>query len=53
VGGQAWLIWFRAETPKGLAFWGSFGPIDLKPAAMRSGACVTARRPEVGASCVR
>ena len=30
-------------TPIRLAFWGSVGPRDLKPAAIRAGACVAAR----------
>ena len=32
-------------TPIRLAFWGSVGPRDLKPAAIRAGACVAARQP--------
>jgi hypothetical protein len=35
----------EGATPKRLAFWGSVGPRDLKPAAIRAGACVAARQP--------
>ena len=35
------------QPPNGLAFWGSVGPTDLKPAAVCSGSCVAARRPGV------
>jgi hypothetical protein len=35
----------EGATPIRLAFWGSVGPKDLKPAAIRAGACVAARQP--------
>jgi hypothetical protein len=35
----------EGATPIRLAFWGSVGPRDLKPAAIRAGACVAARQP--------
>jgi hypothetical protein len=38
-----WFIWLRVQPPNRLAFWGSVGPRDLKPAAIRVGACVAAR----------
>jgi hypothetical protein len=31
----------EGATPKRLAFWGSVGPRDLKPAAILAGACVS------------
>jgi hypothetical protein len=34
----------EGATPNRLAFWGSVGPRDLKPAAIRAGACVAARQ---------
>jgi hypothetical protein len=43
--GKAWFIWLRVQPPIRLAFWGSVGPRDLKPAAIRAGACVTTRQP--------
>jgi hypothetical protein len=39
------FIWLRVQSPNRLAFWGSVGPRDLKPAAIRAGACVAARQP--------
>jgi hypothetical protein len=33
----------EGATPIRLAFWGSVGPRDLKPAGIRAGACVAAR----------
>jgi hypothetical protein len=42
---KAWFIWFRVQPPNKLAFWGSVGPRDLKPVAIRAGACVAARQP--------
>jgi hypothetical protein len=41
----AWFIRLRVQLPIRLAFWGSVGPRDLKPAAIRVGACVAARQP--------
>jgi hypothetical protein len=41
-GKKAWFIWLRVQPPDRLAFWGSVGPRDLKPAAIRAGACVAA-----------
>jgi hypothetical protein len=35
----------ESAIPNGLAFWGSVGLRDLKPAAMRACACVVAQRP--------
>jgi hypothetical protein len=35
----------EGATPIRLAFWGSVGPRDLKPAAICVGACVAARQP--------
>jgi hypothetical protein len=35
----------EGATPIRLAFWGSVGPRDLNPAAIRVGACVAARQP--------
>jgi hypothetical protein len=35
----------EGATPNLLAFWGSVGPRDLKPAVIRAGACVAARQP--------
>jgi hypothetical protein len=35
----------EGATPIRLAFWGSVGPKDLKPAAIRADACVAARQP--------
>jgi hypothetical protein len=35
----------EGATPNRLAFWGSVGPRDLKPAAIRAGVCVAARQP--------
>ena len=35
----------EGATPIRLAFWGSVGPRDLKPAVIRAGACVAARQP--------
>jgi hypothetical protein len=35
----------EGATPKRLAFWGSVGPRDLNPAAIRAGACVATRQP--------
>jgi hypothetical protein len=32
----------EGATPIRLAFWGSVGPRDLKPTAIRAGACVAA-----------
>jgi hypothetical protein len=43
--GIAWFIRLRVQPLTGLAFWGSVGPRDLKPAAIRAGACVVARQP--------
>jgi hypothetical protein len=43
--GITWFIRLRVQPPDRLAFWGSVGPRDLKPAAIRMGACVTARQP--------
>jgi hypothetical protein len=34
----------EGATPIRLAFWGSVGPRDLKPAGIRAGACVAARQ---------
>jgi hypothetical protein len=42
---KAWFIWLRVTTPIRLAFWGSVCPRDLKPAAIRAGACVAAQQP--------
>jgi hypothetical protein len=42
---KAWFIWLKVQPPEGLAFWGSIGPRDLKPTAIRVGACVAARQP--------
>jgi hypothetical protein len=36
---------YKEWSGNGLAFGGSVGPRDLKPAAMRAGACVAAQRP--------
>jgi hypothetical protein len=41
----AWFIRLRVQPPDRLAFWGSVGPRNLKPAAIRVGACVAARQP--------
>jgi hypothetical protein len=41
----------EGATPDRLVFWGSVGPRDLKPAAIRAGACVAARQPGWGAVC--
>jgi hypothetical protein len=35
----------EGATPNRLSFWGSVGPRDLKPAAIRVVACVVARQP--------
>jgi hypothetical protein len=35
----------EGATPIRLAFWGSVGPTDLKPAVICAGACVAARQP--------
>jgi hypothetical protein len=35
----------EGATPNRLVFWGSVGPRDLKPAAIRAGACVAAQQP--------
>jgi hypothetical protein len=43
-GEKAWFIWLRVQLPERLAFWGSVGPRNLKPAAIHAGACVTARQ---------
>jgi hypothetical protein len=40
IGGQAWFICLRVQTPNGLVFfWGGCCPTDLKPAAVCSGVC--------------
>jgi hypothetical protein len=43
--GIAWFIRLRVQPPDRLAFWGSVGPKDLKPAAICTGACVATRQP--------
>jgi hypothetical protein len=35
----------EGATPNKLAFWGGVGPRNLKPAAIRAGACVASRQP--------
>jgi hypothetical protein len=42
--GKAWFIWLRVQPLDRLAFWGSVGPRDLKPVAIRAGVCVAARQ---------
>jgi len=39
------VLYGEGATPIRLIFWGSVGPTDIKPAAVRSGACVATQQP--------